>query len=158
MFDDQEGRWEKALPLYYSAFKGDPEDLTTIQLLGNLLVRQKMWDKAIPFYSKALEYHPNEPFILERLGTLLVTCNDLKIRNITEGRDLCERAFIHTASHSVTLISAGRSLAIAYSALGDNRNARNIIKMTINLARNEKFPSDYIANLEKLLEQFSMQN
>ena len=64
MINDQEGRWEKALPLYYSAFKGDPEDLTTIQLLGNLLVRQKMWDKAIPFYSKALEYHPNEPFIL----------------------------------------------------------------------------------------------
>jgi len=158
MFDDQDGRWEKALPLYYSAFDGDPEDLTTIQLLGNLLVRQKMWDKAIPFYSKALEYHPNEPFILERLGTLLVTCNDMKLRNITEGRDLCERAFIHTASHSVTLISAGRSLAIAYSALGDNRNARNIIKMTINLARNEKFPSEYIANLEKLLEQFSIQN
>jgi len=158
MFDDQEGRWEKALPLYYSAFKGDPEDLTTVQLLGNLLVRQKMWDKAIPFYSKALEYHPNEPFILERLGTLLVTCNDLNFRNITEGRDLCERAFIHTASHSVTLISAGRSLAIAYSALGDNLNARNIIKMTINLARNEKFPPEYIANLEKLMEQFSMQN
>jgi len=158
MFNDQEGRWEKALPLYYSAFKEDPEDLTTIQLLGNLLLRQKMWDKAIPFYSEALEYHPNEPFILERLGTLLVTCNDLKLKNITEGRDLCERAFIHTASHSVTLISAGRSLAIAYSALGDNQNARNIIKMTINLARNEKFQPEYIANLEKLLEQFNMQN
>jgi tetratricopeptide (TPR) repeat protein len=158
MFDEQEGKWQNALPLYYSAFNGDPEDLTTIQLLGNLLVRQKMWDKAVPFYSKALEYHPNEPFILERLGTLLVTCNDMKFRNVTEGRDLCERAFIHTASQSVTLISAGRSLAIAYSYLGDNRNARNIIKMTINLARNEKFPSEYIANLEKLLEQFSVQN
>jgi tetratricopeptide (TPR) repeat protein len=158
MLDEQEGRWQIALPLYYSAFKGDPEDLTTIQLLGNLLIRQKMWDRAIPFYFKALEYHPNEPFILERLGTLMVTCSDVKYRNFVEGRDLCERAFIHTASHSVTLISAGRSLAIAYSALGDNRNARNIIQMTINLARNEKFPQEYIANLKKLDEQFRVQN
>ncbi|MEI6047388.1 MAG: tetratricopeptide repeat protein [Bacteroidota bacterium] len=158
MLDEQEGKWQKALPLYYSAFKGDPEDLTTIQLLGNLLLRQKMWDKAILHFTKALEYHPNEPFLLERLGTLLVTCNDLKFRNITEGKDLCERAFIHTASHSITLISAGRSLAIAYAALGDNRNARNILKMTMNLARNENFSSEYIANLEKLMEQFSLQN
>jgi tetratricopeptide (TPR) repeat protein len=158
MLDEQAGKWQEALPLYNSAFRGDPEDLTTIQLLGNLLVRQKLFDKAIPFYSKALEYHPNEAFILERLGTLLVTCNDPKLRNVSGGKDLCERAFIHTASHSVTLISAGRSLAIAYSALGDRRNALNIIKMTINLARNEKFPQEYIANLEKLQEQFSAQN
>lgn len=158
MLADQEGKWKESLPLYESAFKGDPEDLTTIRLLGSLLIRQKMWDKAIVLFRKALEYHPNDPFLLERLGTLLVSCNDIKLRNVTEGRDLCERAFIHTASHSVTLISAGGSLAIAYAALGDNRNARNIIKMTINLARNENFPPEYIANLKKLLEQFNRQN
>ena len=158
MLADQEGKWQKALQLYSSSFEGDPEDLLTIQMLGNLLVRQQMWERAILFYRRALEYHPNDPSLLERLGTLLVTCTATELRNVREGKDLCERAFIHTTSHSVTLISAGRSLAIAYAALGDKRNANNVIMMTMNLARSENFPPDYIANLEKLKEQYNPSN
>jgi tetratricopeptide (TPR) repeat protein len=158
MLAEQEGKLQEALRLYDLSIKGDPKDMMTIRLLGNLLVRQKNWEQAVLHFRTSLEYYPNDSFLLERLGTLLVTCNDVKLRNVSEGRDLCERAFIHTASHSFTLISAGRSLAIAYATLGDNRNARNIIKMTMDLARQENIPSDYITNLEKLLEQFSIQN
>jgi len=158
MFAEQEGKWQEALANYSSAFKGDPSDLTTARLLGNLLVRQKLWEKAITHFRKALEYHPNEPYLLERLGTLLVTCNDPKLRNVSEGRDLCERAFIHTASHSITLVSAGRSLAIAYAILGDKRNASNVLKMTITLARNENVPSAYMDDLRSLLQKFSSSN
>jgi tetratricopeptide (TPR) repeat protein len=155
MLFEQDGKWQEALNMYNLSFKGDPGDLTTERLLGNLLVKQKMWDKAIAVFRKGLEYHPNEPFLLERLGTLLVTCNDPKLRNIGEGKDFCERAFINTASHSFTLVSAGRSLAIAYAIQGDKRNASNIIKMTINLARGENVPSTYLDDLRKLLQQFS---
>jgi tetratricopeptide (TPR) repeat protein len=158
MFMEQDGKWQEALNMYNLSFKGDPEDLTTERLLGNLLLRQKMWDKAILVFRKGLEYHPNEPFLLERLGTLLVTCNDPKLRSIAEGKDFCERAFIHTASHSYTLISAGRSLAIAYAVQGDKRNASNIIKMTINLARGENVSSSYLDDLRNLLQQFSTSN
>jgi len=117
-----------------------------------------MWDKAIANYRKALEYHPNEPFLLERLGTLLVTCPDPKLRNISEGKDICERAFINTASHSVTLISAGRSLAIAYAVLGDKKNASKIIRMTLNLTKRENVPSAYIDDLRNLLQRFGNSN
>ena len=158
MIVEQEGKWQEALRLYDLAIKGDPKDMTTIRLLGNLLVRQEIWGKAIFHFRNSLESYPNAPFLLERLGTLLVTCNDVKLRNVSEGRDFCERAFIHAASHSFTVISAGRSLAIAYAALGDNRNAQNILKRTMNLAREENVPSEYINNLAKLLEQFSIQN
>lgn len=150
--------WQEALIMYESAFKGDPADMTTIRLLGNLLIRQKMWDKAIIYFRKALEYHPNEPFLLEKLGTLLVSCPDFKLRNIAEGKDFCERAFINPTSRSLTLISAGRSLAIAYAELGDKRNACNIIKMTISQAQNENLPSSYLTDLKKLLQQFSISN
>ena len=155
MLFEQDGKWQEALNMYNLSFKGDPGDLTTVRLLGNLLVKQKMWDKAIIVFRKGLVYHPNEPLLLERLGTLLVTCNDPKLRNIAEGKDFCERAFIHTASHSFTLVSAGRSLAIAYAIQGDKRNASNIIKMTINLARGENVPSSYLDDLRNLLQQFS---
>jgi hypothetical protein len=158
MLFEQDGKWQEALNMYNLSFKGDPGDLTTDRLLGNLLVKQKMWDKAITVFRNGLVYHPNEPFLLERLGTLLVTCNDPKLRNIAEGKDFCERAFIHTASHSFTLVSAGRSLAIAYAIQGDKRNASNIIKMTINLARGENVPSAYLVDLRNLLQQFSSSN
>ena len=155
MLAEQDGNWKQALASYSLAFNSDPSDLTTVRLLGNLLIRQKLWERAISHYRKALESHPNEPYILERLGTLLVTCSDSKLRDIPQGRDLCERAFIHTFSHSITLISAGRSLAIAYALLGDNRNALNVIKMTINLARGENVPASYVDDLRNLLQKFS---
>lgn len=158
MIAEQDGNWKEALRNYSLAFNGDPADLTTVRLLGNLLMRQKLWGAAIAHFTKALESHPNEPYLLERLGTLLVTCNDQKFRDITQGRDLCERAFIHTASHSVTLISAGRSLAIAYALLGDRQNASNVIKMTIDLARRENVPPDYLNDLRNLLQQFNNSN
>jgi tetratricopeptide (TPR) repeat protein len=158
MLAEQDSNWKQALSSYSSAFNSDPSDLTTVRLLGNLLIRQKLWKRAIAHYRKALESHPNDPYILERLGTLLVTCSDSGLRDISQGKDLCERAFIHTASHSITLISAGRSLAIAYALLGDNRNASNVIKMTINLARGENVPASYVDDLRNLLQKFSSSN
>jgi tetratricopeptide (TPR) repeat protein len=136
--------------MYEASFKGDQEDLTTIRYLGNLLIRQLMWDRAMGLYREALEYHPNDPFLLERLGTLLVTCPDPTLRNIKEGKDYSERAFIHTTSRSITLISAGRSLALAYAELGDKQNARSIINMTINIARAENISQAYQQELENI--------
>jgi tetratricopeptide (TPR) repeat protein len=154
MLSEQDGKWQEALNLYTKSFLADEADLTTERLLANLMVRQKMWDKAIGIFRKSLEYHPNEPFLLERLGTLLVTCIDPKLRNITEGKDYCERAFINTASHSGTLISAGRSLAIAYALQGDKKDASRIIRMTLNLTKGKNVPSTYTDDLRNLLKQF----
>jgi tetratricopeptide (TPR) repeat protein len=153
MFDEQNGNWDHALINYNAAFKNDQSDITTIRLLGNLLIRQKLWKEAISVYEKALESHPNDPYLLERLGTLLVTCSDSKLRDIDKGKELCERAFIHTGSHSITLISAGRSLAIAYALQGDKKNASTVIAMTINLATGEKVAPEYLDDLRNLLKQ-----
>jgi hypothetical protein len=49
-------------------------------------------------------------------------------------------------------------LAIAYAALGDKRAVSNILRMTINLVRNGNFSSTYLADLEKLLQQFNLSN
>jgi tetratricopeptide (TPR) repeat protein len=153
MFDEQNGNWDHALINYNAAFKNDQSDITTIRLLGNLLIRQKLWKEAISVYEKALESHPNDPYLLERLGTLLVTCSDSKLRDIDKGKELCERAFIHTGSHSITLISAGRSLAIAYALQGDKKNASTVVAMTINLATGEKVAPEYLDDLRNLLKQ-----
>lgn len=155
MIAEADGNVQGALTLYESAFNSSPEDLSTTRFLVNILMHQKMWDKCIRYLRKALEYHPNEPYLLERLGTLLVSCPDPGLRNIKEGKEFSERAFIHTTSKSATLISAGRSLAVAYAALGDKRNAYNIMSMTVNLAKREHVPASYQDGLEKLLKQYS---
>ena len=147
---EQEGNYQEAIRLYESSFKNDPEDLSTIRFLGNLLFRQKMWEKYIKHFRTALEYHPNDPYLLERLGTMLVSCPDPAWRNTLEGRDYSERAFIHTTSRSITLISAGRSLALAYAELGDKQNATTVIRMTINIARRDNISESYQKDLENI--------
>ena len=150
---EKAGNYQDAISLYESSFINDPEDLSTIRYLGNLLVKEKMWEKYIRHLRSALEYHPNDPYLLERLGTILVTCPDPAWRNIKEGRDYSERAFIHTSSHSMILISAGRSLALAYGSLGDKQNAYSVINMTLNIARREKVSPSYQKELESIAQR-----
>lgn len=151
----ESGKWNEAIELFKLSFAGDPGDLVTTRYLVNSLMRQRNWQASISYLRKALEHHPNEPFLLERLGTLLVSCPDRKFRDVNEGRYLSERAFIHIASHSSTLISAGRSLAVAYATLGDGETAATVMGKTIQAAKQEKVPGETIAELEKLLQQFS---
>jgi hypothetical protein len=117
-------------------------------------MKMKMWNRAIEHFRKSLGFHPNEPYLLERLGTLLVSCPDKTLRNVREGLEYSERAFIHTGSHSSTLISAGRSLAVAYAASGDRGNSAMVMQKTIQAARRENLPAETIAELERLLQHF----
>jgi tetratricopeptide (TPR) repeat protein len=117
-------------------------------------MNQKMWDKSIRHYREALEYHPNDPDFLEMLGTLLIACPDSSLRNIEEGKEYSERAFLHISSPPNILVSAGRSLAYAYAKLGDKQNAIYTIKQTISIARLENISSSYQAELEDLYRTF----
>jgi tetratricopeptide (TPR) repeat protein len=151
---EKNGKFKEAIILYESSFRGDPEDLTTIRYLGNLLMNQKMWDKSIRHYREALEYHPNDPDFLEMLGSLLIACPDSALRNIEEGKEYSERVFLHISSPPNILVSAGRSLAYAYAKLGDKQNAIYTIKQTINIARQENISQSYQAELEDLYRTF----
>jgi tetratricopeptide (TPR) repeat protein len=151
---EKSGNFREAITMYESSFRGNPEDVTTIKYLGNLLFEHNMWDKSIRHYRKALEYHPNEPYFLERLGTYLAACPDSSLRNIEEGAEYLERAFFHISSPPNTLVSAGRSLAWAHAKLGDKQNAISIISQTINIGRREHISSSYLAELERLYLTF----
>lgn len=140
----------RAIALYESSFRGDPEDVTTIKFLGNLLTDHEMWDKSLSLYREALEYHPNDPYFLERLGTLLLGCPDTSLRNIEEGKVIIERAFIHKFSPPDTQVYAGRALAFAYANLGEKQKALSTITETLNIARRENFSQSYLSELEEM--------
>jgi tetratricopeptide (TPR) repeat protein len=155
MIADSDGKIQEAIALYESSFNGDPADKSTIRYLGNILLKQKMWVKAEAHYRKALQFHPNEPDFLERLGTLLVVCPDIKVRNYKDAKEFSERAFIHTDCPAEVLISAAKSLAESYGALGDSGNAYTFFNITINLAKNQNAPKEFISDLEKKLKFYS---
>ena len=151
---EENGDPREAIRLYESSFRGDPEDITTIKFLGNLLVDQNLWEKTLRHYNEALEYHPNDSYLLERYGTLLVGCPDSSLRDIDAGIEYLERAFIHKSSRPNTLVYTGRSLAFAYAKLGDTENAVSTMQQTIVIARRANFSAVFIEELENMTAQF----
>ena len=65
---EQNGNLKIAQFMYESAFKVNPEELLSIQALGDILMRQNMWSRSIDHFRKALVSRPNEPYILERVS------------------------------------------------------------------------------------------
>ncbi len=151
---EKNGILQEAIALYEDSFSGDPEDITTAKNLGNLLYKQNLWDRSIRHYLEALEFHPNDPYLLERIGTLLVMCPDPEIRDSKEAIEYLERAFIHVSSRPNTLLTAGRSLAIACANLGDKRSAIKTIELTMEIGQLENISSANQAELENLYKRF----
>jgi len=149
---------QKAIHFYESSFKADPNDVETIKNLGELYQKQEMWGKYIKLYTTANEYHPNNPDFLARLGEVLISCPETSLRNITEGKEFCERAFTYYNCPPDILIAAGSHLAYAYSLKGDQQKAVTIISKTINIARREKIPQSHQARLETMLKAFQNMN
>lgn len=151
---EKNGETGKAITLYESSFKGNPQDVQTILNLGNIFMNQKMWDKYIRHYRKALEYHPNNPEFLARLGETLISCAEPSLRNIEEGKEYSERAFTYYNCPPDILIAAGSHLAYAYSMLGDKQKAITTISQTINIGRRQKISPSQQAKLENMLTAF----
>jgi tetratricopeptide (TPR) repeat protein len=158
MVEEKEGDLKNALSIYEEAFKSDPKDITIVKYLANFYIRNKMWEKAIDHFRLSLNYHPNDPFLLEGLGRLLTTCPNQKLRDLNEGREYSERAFISFKSPFATKISAGKILASAYAELGDRKKAYMYLNKTIDLARRRNVSKDYINYLENILKQYSSAN
>ena len=153
MLAERDGKSQLALDLFEKSFKGDPADLATIEMLGNIFSKQKSWEKYINLYRKALENHPNEPYLLGKLGSLLIGCPDAKLRNINEGMEYADRALVHKGSSTEIIMSAGRSLAQAYAMNGDKKTASAYLRSVIDLAQNNNASPEYLADLgEKLKE------
>lgn len=155
---EMKGNLKEALSIYEDAYKNNPKDIYLIKYLVNIYLREKMWDKALHDFRLALNNFPNEPFFLEGLGRLLVSCPDPKLRNVNEGREYSERAFINFKSPFETKISAGRNLATVYAILGDQKNASRYINLTIDLARKGNVSQDYIPYFENLKRQYNISN
>ena len=143
----QNGNLKEAQLMYESAFKINPEELLSIQSLGDILMRQNMWRRSIDHFRKALVFFPNEPYILERLGTLLVTCPDTNLRNYDEGKEYLERLLIHKACPLEIWVSAVRSLAQTYFALGDKQKASIYMNLIFSLSKSSSTPQELMNRL-----------
>jgi len=153
---EEEGNMTEAIAIYEDVFRDDPKDLSVNKVLFNIYINHGMWDKAIDLFRKALEINPNEPFLLEGLGTMLLFCPDPELRNMKDGREYSERAYININSHFEIRLSAARNLATAYAELGDKQKAVAYMETTINLANKGNVAQDYLSYFENLKKQFNL--
>lgn len=147
---EKEGRNQEAISHYEASFQGNPEEMTTIRYLGNLLVKEQMWERAIGHFREALKFHPNDPDLLEKLGSLLAMCPDPSLRKPQEGIEYLERAFIHMSSRPLTLLSAGRNLSLTLAQSGESRSALRTIEHTLEIARYTDITPAYRSELEEI--------
>lgn len=148
---DKEGDHKKALSLYERAYQIDSADLIFTKDLIDIYIREKDWQQAIKHFRSALNIYPNEPVLLEGLGRLLIACPDPAFKNIVEGIEYSERAFINFRSPYKTKLSAGKNLATAYVYTGNKKKAAKIINMTISLAKEANSDQEYITYFRNLV-------
>jgi len=110
-----------------------------------------LWGKAIVHFKKSMVYFPNEPYLLEIFGTLLVVCPDTKLRNYNTGIEFLERAFYHKDCPPETAISAGKSLADAYIAIGNKQVAAAYLKTVIDFAKKLNISQEFVDKLNAKL-------
>lgn len=151
---ERDGKLMLAINLYESSFKGNPKDLATIEMLGNILVKQKLWEKAIHLYRQAIESHPNEPYLMDKLGSLLIGCPNMKLRNIDEGLQYSSRALDHKASSPEIIISASSNLGDAYAAKGDKQTASVYLNRSLDMARRNNASKAYLQEIETRLTKY----
>ena len=150
---EKNGNIKQAETFYLNAFEGNPDDMNHVINLIELLIKNEKWSSALKYLNEALSKHPNEPYILEKTGTLLVSCDDQRLRNINLGKELSERAFFHPEALPETMISAGRSLVVAYANLKDYQNAKFYIGVVIGLAQKANIQKEFMDDLNNLNNQ-----
>ena len=152
---EQSGDNEKAIRFLERSFDIDAKDRYVVDHLGAIYLREKRWNRAIVFFRQALHRFPNYSSLQVNLGGLLVNCPDESLRNIREGIEYSERAFINYDYTFPIRISAGRNLAIAYDRLGNRERANYYMNSTFDYARKSHVSKDFIKNLEDLKNEFS---
>jgi len=67
----KEGKYEQAKPFFESSLKESPNNLKTIEYLGDIAGHQKSWDKAIVYYKKLKTAKPSEANYYFKYGGVL---------------------------------------------------------------------------------------
>lgn len=156
---EMEGKPKEAMTVYEEILNSGQKDLAIVKYLASIYLRDKNWNMAILNFKRGLGNFPNEPDLLEPLGRLLISCPDIKLRNVNEGMEYSERAYIHYKCPPETRIFAARNLATAYAMLGDKQTASRYINVTLNMVWKGKVPQqDYISYFEILKKQYNIPN
>jgi tetratricopeptide (TPR) repeat protein len=156
---EMDGKKKEAIAVYEEITKDSRKDLSIIKYLATIYLQDKMWKEAINNFRSGLEKYPNEPALLEPLGRLLISCPDTKLRNIAEGREYSERAYIHYKCPPEIRILAARNLATAYAIMGDKQMASRYINTTLNMVQRGNVPlQDYISYFDVLKKQYNLTN
>jgi tetratricopeptide (TPR) repeat protein len=150
---EHDGRIVDAIMMYEEACRQDPSDIEIVRYLAEVYKRQNMKDRAIAHYGDALSTFPNDPVLLEGFGSLLINSKDRSRDEIREGAWYAWRAFYNYMSDFQVILSAGKSLATAYTLTGESGKAAEIINSTLELAGEDFVTPDFFQYMDSLKRQ-----
>ncbi len=148
------GNIKEAIKYYELAFKDIPDQAFVINYLSDYYKKNKVWMVLNNLYETALKFSPNNPNLQVEYGSFLINCPDRNIRNPNKSREFSERALINFKSNVQIQVEAGKSLAMSYAQLNEKDKALYYIHKTIDIAKNARFPKEYIRHLEDMLNEF----
>jgi tetratricopeptide (TPR) repeat protein len=67
----KEGKYEQAKPFFENALRESPNNLKTLEYLGDIAGHQKSWDKGIVYYKKLKQLKPSEANYYFKYGGVL---------------------------------------------------------------------------------------
>ncbi len=73
---EQSGEWERALPLYESLHRSDPQNYVFFDGLRRTYTYLKMYDKAVELVERRMQSHPGDPVLQAMLGSLYYQSGD----------------------------------------------------------------------------------
>lgn len=114
----KEEKYEQAKPIFESILKPDPDDLKTIEYLGDIAGHTKSWDKALGYYQKLKQLKPTEANYYYKYGGALgmkaLQVNKFRaIGMIGEVKESFEKAIFLNPKH----IEARWALVLLYMQL-----------------------------------------
>ena len=153
---ENEGKINQAVSGYLAVLKSEPQNIFIIKRLIDIYTKNQVWDKLISHYRASLKYLPNDPSLLEGLGKTLVNCTDAELRNIKEGEEYLERAFINYKSSVAVKLSAGRILTEAYARSGDKEKASKYLNSSIDMIKKLNLNPEHAAVFEDLRQKYNI--
>ncbi len=145
----QTGNLDKALSCMTETLRFKPDHIKANRTKADILYKLGQVEPAIEQYYKTLQFLPDNTYILNVLAWLLATSPNPPMQNDGDAVNFAEKACRLTGYAQYSLID---TLAAAYAANGDFKNAIKTAEKAIDLAR----PSADETDIQQMQDQLEL--
>jgi tetratricopeptide (TPR) repeat protein len=146
----EKGEWDAAIVCYRQATKIDPRSADACADLGMAYLKKGETREAMDSWQQALAINPGQLSVLNNLAWLLATATDPSLRDGARAVALATQASQLSAGGNPVIL---HTLAVAYAAEGNYRQAATTARRALELASSQKKDA-LAATLQQEIQQY----